>query len=102
MAAGLPKSLRKHAHGRMFTRPKAPSQSIYGWNGGIRQRVYQELEAANPSRFDGLVNIAIGETSYKKGHKYMTMLVNHGTVCVVWCGKGYGKEVLSQFFDQLT
>lgn len=70
--------------------------------GGICRRVYQELEAAQPSRFDGLVNIGIDETSYKKGHKYMTVVINHDTASVIWCGKGFGKEVLSQFFEQLT
>ena len=70
--------------------------------GDICQRVYQEMEAANPSRFDGLVNIGIDETSYKKGHKYMTVVINHNTHSVIWCGKGQGKEVLTQFFELLT
>lgn len=70
--------------------------------GGICHRVYQELETANPSRFDSLENIGIDETSYKKGHKYMTVVINHDTASVVWCAKGYGKEVLSQFFERLT
>ena len=70
--------------------------------GGICRRVYQELEEGKSSRFNGLVNIGIDETSYKKGHKYMTVVINHDTASVVWCGKGYGKEVLSQFFEQLT
>lgn len=70
--------------------------------GGICRRVYEEMEKTGPSRFDGLVNIGIDETSYKKGHKYMTVVINHDTASVVWCGKGYGKEVLSQFFEQLT
>ena len=70
--------------------------------GDICQRVYQEMETNRPSRFNGLVNIGIDETSYKKGHKYMTVVINHDTNSVVWCAKGYGKEVLSQFFEQLT
>ena len=70
--------------------------------GDICQRVYQQLESASPSRFDGLVNIGIDETSYKKGPKYMTVVINHDTHSVVWCAKGYGKEVLARFFEQLT
>ena len=70
--------------------------------GGIGRRVYQELEAARPSRFNGLVNTGVDKTSYKKGHKYMTVVINHATASVVWCGKGFGKEVLSQFFELLT
>ncbi|MDE7245972.1 MAG: hypothetical protein K2O18_18625 [Oscillospiraceae bacterium] len=34
--------------------------------GGICQRVYKDLKANSPSRFESLVNIDIDETSYKK------------------------------------
>ena len=70
--------------------------------GGICARVYQEWETASPSRFNGLVHIGIDETSYKKGHKYMTVVVNHDTSSVVWCAPGFGKEVLSKFFELLS
>ncbi len=63
--------------------------------GGICRRVYEDMERKQPALFDGLVNIGIDETSYKKGHKYMTVVINHDTASVVWCGVGYGKEVLS-------
>lgn len=69
---------------------------------GICRQIYQELEAARPSRFNGLVNTGIDETGYKKGHKYMTVVINHDTASVVWCGKGLVKEVLSQSFELLT
>ena len=70
--------------------------------GGICKRVYDELEACSTNRFDGLVKLGIDETSYKKGHKYMTVVVNHDTHSVIWCHKGFGKEVLSEFFRLLT
>ena len=70
--------------------------------GSISGRVYSELERRAASRFDGLVNLGIDETSYKKGHKYMTVVVNHDTNAVIWCAKGYGKQVLASFFEQLT
>ena len=69
--------------------------------GPMIARVEKELSAGR-SRFDGLVNIAIDETSYKKGHKYLTLILNHDTNAVVWAGKGYGKAVLEQFFTLLT
>ena len=59
--------------------------------GEIISRVYAELEGKAPNRFDNLVNIGIDETSYKKGHKYMTVIVNHDTNSVIWCSIGYGK-----------
>ena len=70
--------------------------------GSICRRVYEELESRNPSRFDGLCRIGIDETSYKKGHKYMTVVRGHDTASVIWCGIGHGKEVLSRFFELLT
>ena len=51
---------------------------------------------------DGLVNIGIDETSYKKGHKYITVIVNHDTNTVVWASEGHGKSVLEKFYKQLT
>lgn len=52
-------------------------------------------------RLDGLVNIGIDETNYKKSHKYITVIVNHDTNTVVWTAQGHGKSVLIQFYRQL-
>jgi transposase len=46
--------------------------------------------------------IGIDETSYKKGHKYMTVVVDHETGHLIWAHKGHGKEVLVKFFDAMT
>jgi transposase len=60
------------------------------------------LEPNTNERLNGLVNIGIDETSYRKGHKYMTVVVNHDTGCVVWIGLGHSTETLSAFFELLT
>jgi transposase len=70
--------------------------------GSIARRVQKSLEDEQPNRFDNLVKIGIDETSYKKGHKYMTVIVNHETGHLIWAKKGHGKEVLSEFFKALT
>ena len=71
--------------------------------GGVCTRVYDEIEAERGTgRFDGLRRIGIDETSYKKGHKYLTVVVDHDRGCLVWAHEGYGKEVLSLFLDELT
>lgn len=49
-------------------------------------------------RLDGLARIGIDETSYRKGHKYITVIVNHDTNTVVWVADGHGKSVLEQFY----
>ena len=54
------------------------------------------------SRTKDLKRIGIDETSYRKGHKYVTVVVDHDTNQVIWVGKGTGKEVLSSFFALLT
>ena len=71
--------------------------------GGICRRVYDELLAAGgPDRYAGLRRIGIDETSYRKGQKYITVVVDHDLGCVVWAAEGYGKEVLDAFFKELT
>ena len=70
--------------------------------GGICKRVYDRLDAQAGDRFAGLVRIGVDETSYKKGHKYMTVVLDHDTGRVVWCGKEHGKKALRSFFDLLT
>ena len=71
--------------------------------GPVCRRVSDDLEAARGgSRFDGLRRIGIDETSYKKGHKYMTVVVDHERNRVVWACKGHGKAQLNAFFDLLT
>ena len=65
-------------------------------------RALHDLEPERSRRLDGLVNIGIDETSYKKGHKYITVIVNHDTNTVVWASEGHGKSVLEKFYRQLT
>ena len=48
--------------------------------------VYRTLNVIEPERsrhLDHLVNVGIDETSYRKGHKYITVIVNHDTNAVV-------------------
>ncbi|MDR1422901.1 MAG: ISL3 family transposase [Coriobacteriales bacterium] len=71
--------------------------------GGICKRVYDDLEAARgQGRFEGLRRIGIDETSHKKGHRYLTVVVDHDRGCLIWAHAGYGKEVLNRFLDELT
>ncbi len=65
-------------------------------------RTLNDIEPERSRRLNGLVNIGIDETSYKKGHKYITVVVNHDTNTVVWAAKGHGKTVLEQFYRSLT
>lgn len=70
--------------------------------GNILSRVKTVLEPDSRIRFTSLKKIGIDETSFKKGHKYLTVVVDHETGQVVWCEVGTGIEVLSQFMEALT
>lgn len=72
--------------------------------GGVCRRVYDDLQrATGPTRFDGVRRIGIDETSYKKGHKYLMVVVDHDRGCLIWAAEGWGKEVLRRFLrDELT
>ena len=65
-------------------------------------RTLNDIEPERSRRLDNLVNIGIDETSYRKGHRYITVIVNHDTNTVVWAAQGHGKGVLTQFYRQLT
>ena len=69
--------------------------------GSMVSRVEAELSAGR-NRFSHPVRIGIDETSYKKGHKYITVIVDHDTNTVIWVGKKHGKSVLESFFGELT
>lgn len=65
-------------------------------------RALRNPEPERARRLNGLVNIGIDETSYRKGHKYITVVVNHDTSTVVWVANGHGKTVLEQFYKNIT
>ena len=70
--------------------------------GRCMSRTLHEIEPDRSRRLNGLVRIGIDETSYKKGHKYITVILNHDTNTVVWAAPGHGKAVLDRFFQSLT
>ena len=74
------------------------------WNtvGPIISRVKEDIDFDPSKRFDGLVNIGVDETSYKKGHKYITVIVNHDDGKVIWLHEGHGKAVFTEFFKALS
>lgn len=51
---------------------------------------------------DGLTAIGVDETSHRKGHTYITVVVDHERKRVIWAHDGYGKQVLDLFFEELT
>jgi len=52
--------------------------------------------------YGGLRILAIDEIALKKGHTYMTVVLDYLTGRVVWMGPGRSKETLDQFFAGMT
>ena len=51
--------------------------------GDILSRTKDRLEPDSTVRFNNLKRIGIDETSYRKGHKYVTVVVDHDTCQVI-------------------
>ncbi len=68
--------------------------------GAIITRVVADARVAKDP-FDGLRRIGIDEISYRRGHKYLTVVVDHDSGRLVWAAVGRDKATLEQFFDLL-
>jgi transposase len=68
--------------------------------GAICARVAADGQAG-VDRWASLRRIGIDEISYKKGHRYITVVVDHDTGLLVWAAPGRDKGTLKQFFDAL-
>ncbi len=68
--------------------------------GAIITRVWADVEAST-DRFAGLRRIGIDEISYKKGHKYLMVVVDHDSRRLVWAAPGRNSATVREFFDLL-
>lgn len=68
--------------------------------GAIVTRVVADAEAGT-DRFANLRRIGIDEISYKRGHKYLTVVVDHDTGVLLWAHDGRNQKTLEKFFDRL-
>ena len=50
---------------------------------------------------DGLTKIGVDEIAYKRGHKYLTVVVDHDSGDVVWVCEGKDAAALTSFYDAL-
>ena len=68
--------------------------------GAIITRVWADVEKLH-DRFADLKRIGIDEISYKRGHRYLTVVVDHDSGRLVWAAPGRDKATLALFFDAL-
>lgn len=68
--------------------------------GAIAERLVDEL--LHEDRFDNLLAIGVDEISYRRHHRYLTIVMDHDLERVIWAGEGKSADTLQQFFDELT
>jgi transposase len=68
--------------------------------GAIITRVWADVESVH-DRFAGLRRIGVDEISYKRGYKFLTVVVDHDSGRLVWAAPGRNKATLAKFFDAL-
>ena len=68
--------------------------------GSILERVCAEARRRH-DLLDGLRRIGIDEISHKKGHRYLTVVVDHHTGRLVWAAAGRDRKTVLAFFDAL-
>ncbi len=61
---------------------------------------YLERDFGQPD-YEGLLILAVDEISLRKGHRYLTIVLDYETGHVVHVGKGRKTKTLVRFFNQL-
>ncbi len=67
--------------------------------GNIIERVVRRK--LDRTRLERLYRIGIDEVSYRKGHKYLTVVADHETGDPVWIGEGRSQATVGGFFGEL-
>jgi transposase len=52
-------------------------------------------------RLDDLFVIGLDEVSYRKRHKYLSIVANHATGDPAWIGEGRSQKSIGKFFDEI-
>lgn len=66
----------------------------------IIERVVADL-AGKTDRLAGLRRIGVDEISYRKGQRYLMVVVDHDTGRLVWAAEGRNQDTVRKFFDDL-
>lgn len=67
---------------------------------GIVVRV--AVDHLDQTRLEEVYRIGVDEVSYRKGHRYLTMVADHDRDgAVIWAGEGRNAATLEGFYDEL-
>ena len=67
--------------------------------GAMCERV--SADVIDPHRLEALVDIGVDEISWRKHHRYLTLVSDHSTSTIVWGAPGKDAATLGKFFDAL-
>ena len=60
------------------------------------------VDQLDDARLEQVYRIGVDEVSYRKGHRYLTVVADHDRDgAVIWAGEGKNAATLEQFYDQL-
>ncbi len=68
--------------------------------GGVLNRVSRRLEQGQ-DRLAGLHRLGIDEISWRRGQRYLIVVVDHDSGRLVWAAPGRDEATLERFFEQL-
>jgi transposase len=69
--------------------------------GAILARVMPDRDAEDGDRLDGVRRVGIDEVSFKKGQRYLTIVVDHDSGRLLFVTEGRSKDSVRKFFDAL-
>lgn len=72
------------------------------WSTVARIVVRVVSEHVDACRLEGLFRIGVDEVSWRKGHRYVTVVADHDARgAVVWAGEGRSSDTLERFYREL-
>jgi transposase len=72
------------------------------WEAVARIVTVVVADQIDATRLDELYRIGVDEVSYRRGHRYLTVVADHDRDgAVVWAGEGHNHTVLERFYDEL-
>jgi transposase len=80
---------------------KAAAQLLHIAKSTLSDLLHRTIERLREGhRIKGLRSVGVDEVSYCKGRKFATIVYDLDRHCVVWVGKGKGRETIDLFFYQ--
>jgi transposase len=84
------------------TRPTITKLLRVSWEAVAKIVIDVVGDVLNDDRFEGLARLGVDEVSYRKGHRYLTVVADHDREGrIVWAEAGKSAATLAAFFDEL-